>query len=64
VNVAAKYLQTGLSICLKQRSTGETDEYGIGHNCFHYPVQFAALRAVALIYEDEYFTNSNAGLSL
>src|SRR5262245_50491957 len=53
VDVAAKDFQAGLPVFLEQRRASETDEDRLGHHGLHRPVQFAALGAVALGYENQ-----------
>jgi len=64
VDVAAKYFQAGLLVLLQQRRAGEADEHRVRHHRRHHLVQLAALRAVALVHEHEYFAHRRAGLAL
>ena len=49
MDIAAKYLKARLFILFQQRRTRKTNEYRLGHDILHRRVQFARLRAVALI---------------
>ena len=53
MDVAAEHLAAGLRVVAKQWRAGEPNEHGTRKQRFHGPVQAAALRAVALIHEDE-----------
>ena len=62
VDVAAEDFQAGLRVLLEQRRAGEADEDRVGHHRLHHAVQLAALRAVALVHEDEHLAHRLAGL--
>ena len=64
VDVAAEDFQAGLLVLLEQRRAGEADEDRVGHHRLHHAVQLAALRAVALVHEDEHLAHRLAGLGL
>src|SRR5207237_1641097 len=64
VDIAAKRLQTGARVSLEQGGAGKADEYRIGHQRLHHSMQTAVLRPVALVHEDEDFTDRLAGSRL
>ena len=53
VDVAAEDFDAPLPVRLEERSAGEADEDPVRQNGLHRLVQFARLRAVALVHEDE-----------
>jgi hypothetical protein len=64
VDVVAEDLVAGRLVLLEQGRGGETDEHGTGEQGLHRLVELAALRAMALVHEDEQLTDGRAGLVL
>ena len=62
MDVAAEDFEAGLLVLLQERRAGEADEDRAGHERLHRAVQLAALRAVALVHEDEQLAHGLAGL--
>ena len=64
MDVTAKDFHARRFVLLEERRAGEADEHGIGQERLHDLVQLAALGAVALVHEYEYFAHRLARLSL
>ena len=64
VDVAAKDPQARRLVLREKRRAGEADEYRVGHHRLHHAVQLAALRAMALVHENEYLAHGRARLRL
>ena len=64
VDVTAENFEARRLVLFEQRRAGETDEHGARQQCLHRLVQFAGLRAMALVHEDEQFADRRTRLLL
>src|SRR5713101_3729886 len=64
MDIAAERFQAGPRVRHEQRGARKADEYRVGHQRLHHSMQPAVLRTVALVHEDEDFTERLAGSRL